>query len=78
MAFGDIVVDGAIVVVRAAGERDRAGGAQMLRVNEAQQPDFSTLPPSIAASLARLASGDPLQKSEGTQPRKEPKIASKG
>jgi diguanylate cyclase (GGDEF)-like protein len=47
-------------------------------VNEAQQPDFSTLPPSIAASLARLASGDPLQKSEGTQPRKESKIASKG
>jgi hypothetical protein len=43
-----------------------------------QQPDFSTLPPSIAASLARLASGDPLQKSEGTQPRKESKIASKG
>ena len=43
-----------------------------------QQPDFSTLPPSIAASLARLASGDPLQKSEGGPPRKESKIASKG
>jgi hypothetical protein len=43
-----------------------------------QQPDFSTLPPSIAASLARLASGEPLPKTEGSPPRKESKIASKG
>ncbi len=44
------------------------------------QPDFSTLPPSIAASLARLAgnassTGEP---DTGATPRNEQKIASKG
>jgi len=44
-----------------------------------QQPDFSTLPPSIAASLARLAGGEPLPKTMGgPAPRSEPKVASKG
>ncbi|HVJ76364.1 MAG TPA: EAL domain-containing protein [Hyphomicrobium sp.] len=44
-----------------------------------QQPDFSTLPPSIAASLARLAGGEPPPKTMGGPPsRSEPKVASKG
>jgi hypothetical protein len=45
------------------------------------QPDFSTLPPSIAASLARLAGNGPPPKTQGVAgdvPKKEPKIASKG
>jgi diguanylate cyclase (GGDEF)-like protein len=45
------------------------------------QPDFSSLPPSIAASLARLAGGAPVVRTEGKgadsdTPRTEPKIAS--
>ena len=45
------------------------------------QPDFSSLPPSIAASLARLAGGVLVVKTEGKgadsdTPRTEPKIAS--
>jgi hypothetical protein len=43
-------------------------------------PDFSTLPPSIAASLARLAGNTPAkgEKAAGDAPRTEQKIASKG
>jgi EAL domain-containing protein (putative c-di-GMP-specific phosphodiesterase class I) len=46
----------------------------------AQQPDFSTLPPSIAASLARLAGGAPVKEESGAADtsRTEQKIASKG
>jgi hypothetical protein len=45
------------------------------------QPDFSSLPPSIAASLARLAGSAPAVRTEGKgadsdTPRTEPKIAS--
>jgi EAL domain-containing protein (putative c-di-GMP-specific phosphodiesterase class I) len=44
------------------------------------QPDFSTLPPSIAASLARLAGGQPAkgEAAAGDTPNVEQKIASKG
>jgi hypothetical protein len=45
------------------------------------QPDFSTLPPSIAKSLARLAGGSAPLSGEGAKgdaPRPEQKIASKG
>ncbi|ADJ24693.1 diguanylate cyclase/phosphodiesterase with PAS/PAC and periplasmic/7TM domain sensor(s) [Hyphomicrobium denitrificans ATCC 51888] len=43
------------------------------------QPDFSTLPPSIAASLARLAGNAPASgEPENGAPRTEQKIASKG
>ncbi|HVZ06174.1 EAL domain-containing protein [Hyphomicrobium sp.] len=58
----------------------RTNGAMSPPPNETtQQPDFSTLPPSIAASLARLAGGEPVPKtSGGPAPRPEPKIASKG
>jgi diguanylate cyclase (GGDEF)-like protein len=44
------------------------------------QPDFSTLPPSIAASLARLAGGAPVkgEPDSGEPSRKEQKLASKG
>lgn len=44
------------------------------------QPDFSTLPPSIAASLARLAGNGPLQgdSDTGETSANEQKIASKG
>jgi hypothetical protein len=46
------------------------------------QPDFSSLPPSIAASLARLAGGVPVVRTEGKgagsdAPKTEPKISSK-
>jgi EAL domain-containing protein (putative c-di-GMP-specific phosphodiesterase class I) len=47
----------------------------------APAPDFSTLPPSIAASLARLAGNAPAKGEKGagdTSPRTEQKIASKG
>jgi diguanylate cyclase (GGDEF)-like protein len=45
----------------------------------ATQPDFSTLPPSIAKSLARLAGETSAANAgSGDAPKAEPKIASKG
>jgi diguanylate cyclase (GGDEF)-like protein len=60
----------------------RVNGSQQPAVDTPQpQPDFSTLPPSIAKSLARLAGGSAPLSGEGANGdalRPEQKIASKG